>query len=191
MKKKASLLISGITTVAMLAVAVGSFAAWDKLTADTQPQFSATSGDAVVLTVASGDEIFSTKTLIPGSNAIQDTNDITELYGLFTPSFTDNKDKGASVYAILDSTGTDSGLAAALDVEVCEANPDGTRADSATAITPATINSEQGAYALTAGKTYGVYVKFKAETGSSVTDNSSMAKQNIVEKVVCKAYKTV
>lgn len=33
MKKKASLLISGITTVAMLAVAVGSFAAWDKLTA--------------------------------------------------------------------------------------------------------------------------------------------------------------
>ncbi len=33
MKKKASLLISGITTVAMLAVAVGSFAAWNTLSA--------------------------------------------------------------------------------------------------------------------------------------------------------------
>jgi len=35
MKKKASLLISGITTVAMLAVAVGSFAAWDTLSGKT------------------------------------------------------------------------------------------------------------------------------------------------------------
>ena len=35
MKKKASLWISGITTVAMLAVAVGSFAAWDTLSGKT------------------------------------------------------------------------------------------------------------------------------------------------------------
>ncbi len=35
MKKKASLWISGITTVAMLAVAVGSFAAWNTLSAET------------------------------------------------------------------------------------------------------------------------------------------------------------
>ena len=52
MKKKASLWISGITTVAMLAVAVGSFAAWDTLTgkADT---FTATTGDPAVLAVTS------------------------------------------------------------------------------------------------------------------------------------------
>lgn len=52
MKKKASLWISGITTVAMLAVAVGSFAAWDTLTEKTDT-FTATTGDPAVLNVTS------------------------------------------------------------------------------------------------------------------------------------------
>lgn len=55
MKKKASLLISGITTVAMLAVAVGSFAAWDNLTADKAPSFTATSGSPAALKVVTAD----------------------------------------------------------------------------------------------------------------------------------------
>lgn len=48
MKKKTSLWISGITTVAMLAVAVGSFAAWDKLDAKDNT-LDATSGSPAVL----------------------------------------------------------------------------------------------------------------------------------------------
>lgn len=51
MKKKASLLISGITTVAMLAVAVGSFAAWDKLDATTAEPLTAVSASPAVLKV--------------------------------------------------------------------------------------------------------------------------------------------
>ena len=70
MKKKASLLISGITTVAMLAVAVGSFAAWDNLTGETKT-LTATSGDPVILKVESSatgaDE---NKTLVPSGAAL-------------------------------------------------------------------------------------------------------------------------
>lgn len=52
MKKKASLLISGITTVAMLAVAVGSFAAWDTLSASSDTDaLKVTVNDPVVLEV--------------------------------------------------------------------------------------------------------------------------------------------
>lgn len=53
MKKKASLLISGITTVAMLAVAVGSFAAWDTLTGTTGA-LTVKNSDPVVLSVTPG-----------------------------------------------------------------------------------------------------------------------------------------
>lgn len=50
MKKKASLWISGITTVAMLTVAVGSFAAWDTLSAkSTVDALKVTVNDPVVL----------------------------------------------------------------------------------------------------------------------------------------------
>lgn len=52
MKKRASLWISGVTTVAMLAVAVGSFAAWDTLTGK-ESTFTAKTGDPAVLTVTS------------------------------------------------------------------------------------------------------------------------------------------
>lgn len=85
MKKKASLLISGITTVAMLAVAVGSFAAWDTLTPSTTPEFSATSGSPKVVDVVSaqgGDA----NSLVPESAAIG-SGEATEItLGTFTPS---------------------------------------------------------------------------------------------------------
>ena len=53
MKKKTSLWISGITTVAMLAVAVGSFAAWDTLTGSTGA-LKVKNSDPVVLSVTPG-----------------------------------------------------------------------------------------------------------------------------------------
>lgn len=54
MKKKASLLISGITTVAMLAVAVGSFAAWDTLK-DEGNALSVTTSTPTLLTAEAKD----------------------------------------------------------------------------------------------------------------------------------------
>ncbi|MBU5305115.1 hypothetical protein [Eubacterium callanderi] len=98
MKKKTSLWISGITTVAMLAVAVGSFAAWDKLTAE-ENQFSATSGTPAVLTVTSTD-FSTTDRLIPkisdtnGNKAsVKATNDVTALTATVTPKMSSKGDK--------------------------------------------------------------------------------------------------
>lgn len=63
MKKKASLLISGITTVAMLAVAVGSFAAWDTLK-DEGNTLSVTTSTPTTLKAESVDAVSKLK-LIP------------------------------------------------------------------------------------------------------------------------------
>lgn len=73
MKKKASFWISGITTVAMLATAVGSFAAWESLTASDETLEVATS-TPVVLKVTGDTATKDTKVLIPGGMTITDTN---------------------------------------------------------------------------------------------------------------------
>lgn len=76
MKKKASLWISGITTVAMLAVAVGSFAAWDTLKGDLSANpLTVTTSSPVVLATPSATTTFTGK-LVPTaltSDDIQDT----------------------------------------------------------------------------------------------------------------------
>lgn len=110
MKKKASLLISGITTVAMLAVAVGSFAAWDTLTAVTQPNFSATSGNPVIIEVAKGVETFTGNKLVPTSadSTVKGAKDVTELTGVFTPTLTDEGNKAKIQAKITIKMGADS-----------------------------------------------------------------------------------
>lgn len=65
MKKKASLLISGITTVAMLAVAVGSFAAWDTLSASATGLQVSTSTPTTITAVKNADVSSDGKALIP------------------------------------------------------------------------------------------------------------------------------
>lgn len=81
MKKKASLLISGITTVAMLAVAVGSFAAWDTLKADiSATPLTVTTSSPVVLATPTATSTFTGK-LVPvalTSDDIQDTTKRTD-----------------------------------------------------------------------------------------------------------------
>lgn len=64
MKKKTSLWISGITTVALLATAVGSFAAW-KITSDTTTGLQVTAADSVAIEVADEAIIDAGKTLVP------------------------------------------------------------------------------------------------------------------------------
>ncbi|MEG0495474.1 MAG: hypothetical protein RR564_04305, partial [Eubacterium sp.] len=68
MKKRASLLISGITTAALVVTAIGSFAAWDTLT-NAPVSFSATSGNPAVLETVTGGTP-STEKLIPEDSLI-------------------------------------------------------------------------------------------------------------------------
>lgn len=72
MKKKASLLISGITTVAMLAVAVGSFAAWETLTGGSSSDLEVSTSTPVTLEVKSTDVASQDKLLRPSAQTISD-----------------------------------------------------------------------------------------------------------------------
>lgn len=189
MKKKASLWISGITTVAMLAVAVGSFAAWDSLEKEG-PTFSATSGSPVVLDVKTGTDNFTTKTLVPANAILNETSDVTELNGAFTPTFKDSSDtdtnKSLSVCATLEVT-SDSSLSSLVDIKVYKADD----ADRANEITKTNITDASGstiadAYKLDAGTEYVVVAKFN---DGDITDASAIKGKNIAAKVTCKAYK--
>ncbi|WP_195270364.1 hypothetical protein [Eubacterium sp. 1001713B170207_170306_E7] len=94
MKKKASLWISGITTVAMLAVAVGSFAAWDTLKGDVGNGLTVEAGKAVTLTVNDATKATNPLKLVP-KNALKDTGTETDSLevGTFTASLAGATDK--------------------------------------------------------------------------------------------------
>ncbi len=77
MKKKASLWISGITTVAMLAVAVGSFAAWDTLSQDTGTGLTVAVSDPVVLNVDKVSKATDQMKIIPSGLTNDDILDAT------------------------------------------------------------------------------------------------------------------
>lgn len=191
MKKKASLLISGITTVAMLAVAVGSFAAWDQLKASNEPAFTANTGDPVVLTVENGtNETFSGKTLIPTGALKDTTTDVEEMTGRFKPSYTGDVSKDATgVYATIAYEGTDKDLLkdiVVFKVYAVEGELDtGTRG---TEVTAKAVNGVDGAYELTAGTAYEVVATLD-EAKISGNNGSSLAKKQIGAKVTCQAYK--
>lgn len=71
MKKKASLLISGITTVALLAVAVGSFAAWNTLSA-TPEGLTVSTATSTTITAVKGSLSADTDVLLVPTNAKDD-----------------------------------------------------------------------------------------------------------------------
>ncbi len=78
MKKKASLLISGITTVAMLAVAVGSFAAWDQINGNVGNALTVNTSTPVVLKVGQAVKEDTVKTLLPSTaNIVDETKEST------------------------------------------------------------------------------------------------------------------
>lgn len=78
MKKKASFLISGITTVALLATAVGSFAAWNSLSANAEG-FQVESASRVEVKVAKDDAFVADNKVLLPKNAL--TSEATALYG--------------------------------------------------------------------------------------------------------------
>lgn len=170
MKKKASLLISGITTVAMLAVAVGSFAAWDNLTAQDQT-LTVTSGSPAILKVDSNTNgADSSKKLVP-TGAITGADEKAEVYvgNLVatittdgTTASTDETKKNKIDISCAAPEITVNGVTNPeniLDVSLYEG-------DSSTPITIATDK-------LKSGTTYKVKVKYK--DASSISDENAKA----------------
>lgn len=152
MKKKTSLWISGITTVAMLAVAVGSFAAWNTLSASADA-FNVSTSTPVELTVtgnpASGDEI---KSLIPNDTIPVSSKEASEVkVGTLTAKLA-----GTTADTDLESIEITKGVYDSADGVTSNNDyvvilKDG--ANVKDTILPSDIESESG-------KTYDVYVKF-------------------------------
>lgn len=180
MKKKASFLISGITTVALLAVAVGSFAAWNQLS-DSTEVFAATTDTPAVLEVTNATGFAEGKTLAPTTTTatdFKDDNDVSELTATFTPTLTDTTVDSKITYAI-DTNGSGTDLFTTyLDAKLY--NGDTEVATDA---------------ALTSGTAYTLKVTFKpayADGDNAIwtkDDRSAVATKAIKVKVTCTAEK--
>lgn len=193
MKKKASLLISGITTVAMLAVAVGSFAAWNTLSADSD-DFTVSTDTRVELKVSKveGDSSVAAdaaKKLVPKS--VLDSADQKGIYdtektgsqlavGAFKLERLDaSKDSTVKVGATANITGTDV-TASDYKVELFKKDADSW---STTALT-SLDNLEAGEYLVKVSYSDAV------ETGATTMDSAAANKlidQNVSVKVTCTA----
>lgn len=152
MKKKASLWISGITTVAMLAVAVGSFAAWQTLS--KTENFTATAQDPTTVSVATADSQFvDTNILAPSGGDetwVADGKTVkNELTAKVTPKLEGTAPAGAKLtYTLvgnLDSENDSSNFNTYFDVKLYDST-------GATAVTTNEVTSDT---------TYVVKVTFK------------------------------
>ncbi|WP_270506032.1 hypothetical protein [Eubacterium limosum] len=172
MKKKASLLISGITTVAMLAVAVGSFAAWNTLSASANNLQVSTSTPVELKVTGAGASGETVTKLIPGDAVAMSSAEgpevkvgtlKAELTGVGNESTLSSIDITKGVYESPDSTDVDS------DYEVILKSA----GSQVTAITVDDIKVANG-------KTYDVYVKF----ANSVDNANAEAKHKNQTKTV-------
>lgn len=191
MKKKASLLISGVTTVAMLAVAVGSFAAWDQLKADPI-DFTAQSSTPATLSVTTdalgieninyGTTDKNTK-LIP-ENAVATTggNETSELVAGFKVNLTENKN--AKIY--LQKPAVEGDRSADYTVTVTDygenGTAEGTKVETYTSQNIGTGSSVDAAE-LANGHQYKVSVKFN----SSVDGTNYTSAKTIKTTIQCAA----
>lgn len=110
MKKKASLLISGITTVAMLAVAVGSFAAWDTLKTNTNVLDVSTSTPVVVEIKEAGNTAVQ-KVLVPGGDSVivDESKEASNVcVGSFKATLSQGSDKSGKISTSYTATVSDT-----------------------------------------------------------------------------------
>lgn len=182
MKKKASLLISGITTVAMLAVAVGSFAAWNQLS-DSTEVFAATTDTPTVLEISEVVGFTAGNTLAPTTTVaadLKDVNDVQELTATFKPTLTESATSSKVTYKI-DTTGSANDLFTTyLDAKLYDESSNVVAADAE----------------LTSGTKYTLKVTFKPAYADG--DNAIWTKdardavvtKDIKVKVTCTAEKT-
>ncbi|MEG1940545.1 MAG: hypothetical protein RR188_08005, partial [Eubacterium sp.] len=148
MKKRASLLISGITTAALVVTAIGSFAAWDKLSDDTKDTMIATSGTPAILEVTG--KPFEVKNLIPAGSFVG-TNDATELNAEITTKVTsenkkENMSLNISAKPVVTVTAKEGGVVKTVPDDykvVVQYTTDGTTYKDATVGTPFKHNFAQ------------------------------------------------
>ncbi|GFZ24590.1 hypothetical protein CMETHOX_25130 [Lacrimispora indolis] len=183
MKKKASLLISGITTVAMLAVAVGSFAAWETLTGGSNTDLDVSTSTPVTLEVKSTDVGSQDKLLRPSAQTISDDakestivkvgtmnvilkgtakNKVTKVTAT-TKVFSDQEKKTSAdnLYDVVIVTKDTA--------NVTNSTTSITDAEMATALAGVAENSEAS------GLDYDVYLKFKTDVDLSSIDTEKAA----------------
>lgn len=181
MKKKASFLISGITTVALLAVAVGSFAAWNTLSASAN-NLQVSTSTPVELTVtgasASGDEV---KTLIPSDTTAVSSKEASEikvgtltakLAGITSDTDLDSIELTKGVYDTAEGATSNNDYVVILK--------DGENEKDT--ILPSDIATESG-------KTYDVYVKF-ADSVNDANASTNHKGQNKFVKISLEAKKS-
>ncbi len=155
MKKKASLLISGITTVAMLAVAVGSFAAWDTLTGKTEGLTVSTS-TPVAITVTTTPESSVNKIVpqdaeIVGSNESKDYVKIGTFNAKLTGEDADNGKDIKTTYTVkMGNTAIDTNI---YDVQIKDVTNNSS---------PTTVNVGDDLNLAETDKTYEVSIKYAA-----------------------------
>lgn len=200
MKKKASLWISGITTVAMLAVAVGSFAAWNKLSADAAP-FSAktdTRAELVVDTVASFTNPDAAVKLVPegaltegGGLYTSDKAKEEVIVGAFSLKLTKDASTNMTVAATSAITHDANTLTTEqlqkLEVNIYKLTDVNAPADSVK------VDNLQGADANLVDGNYVVTLKFK-EDNDTITSEDAAKLANLDDlkvKTTCTATKTV
>ncbi len=179
MKKKASLWISGITTVAMLAVAVGSFAAWNTLSAPV-PTISATSSTPTTLKVETSSDEFTNKKLVPTKAGADATNSEVETLSVnITPTLT--KDSGSDKIIKLTKAELKYGGTKVTDNTILEMK---IYKVSDAAKTSVKENDE-----LESGEAYTVEVKFATEDGVEWTEQkvTEATAKDITLDVTCEA----
>lgn len=174
MKKKTSLWISGITTVAMLAVAVGSFAAWDQLSGDVGNALTVSTSTPVVLEVGKAEKESTVKTLLPSTAEIVDENTESKdavKVGHFTAQLTGtsaNKKVKTTVASTTKINGTET---SGYTVTLKEVGSDGS---SETDVTGDTLTLKETA------TTYNVYIQ---RTDSKSFDTVADAKSYTTEQI--------
>lgn len=182
MKKKASLLISGITTVAMLAVAVGSFAAWNTLSASANG-FTVKSASRVEVKVEKDTAFVEDDKVLLPKNAL--TDDAIALYGA---------DKAADEVAIgaFNLTVTDeqsiSEVSATAEVKDGENKVDNIELKYYEDSSGSVSSTATDASKLTAGK-YVVKASFKNADAAVDAADQALAGKSLTVNVTCKATK--
>lgn len=173
MKKKTSLWISGITTVAMLAVAVGSFAAWDTLTPEAVSFDATAAGTSASLTVTHTG--FDSNTLVPVGAVVAD-GEAEEITATFTPTIEVTKADDVDIQLVaLPSIKLNNAEDKSVLKAIVYKTDDNTK-------TPVTVDTK-----LTANESYTVEVTYAKD--ANTIDGDSTKGQAIAVSVQCKATK--
>lgn len=190
MKKKASLWISGITTVAMLAVAVGSFAAWDTLK-DKTDGFTVSTSTPIELAISNDVPNSSALKLVPENAIIDNKTEASEVkVGAFTAKISGTTaDKVANTTikgGVYNDTNEGTAVNTAYKVYLYKASDygDGSSPSNGVELSQTAASLTTADLATEAGQDYVVTVKFANNNTSFSTDAEKSSKDNQITRNV-------